>query len=147
MKRVRRDVRTGSTVTIGGLVLLVGAGLVARNGEVGSVDVHNGRASFTLNSDRGGSGALTVTLQASCDVAGAIEVPTDKPGTVRFDAMPTVDRGFEGTRTYRFEGGCVTYRFDIESERAGPLVDEGSLAIGFLTRAEVQARMDQMERS
>jgi hypothetical protein len=115
--------------------------------KLGSVDVRDGHASFTLNSDRGGSGALKVTLKASCDVAGAIEVPTDKPGTTRFDHMPAVDRGFEGIRSYRFEGGCVTYRFDIESARANPLVDEASLAIGFVTRAEVQARMDGMERS
>jgi hypothetical protein len=115
--------------------------------KLGSVDVHDGQASFTLNSDRGGSGALKVTLKAACDVTGAIEVPTDKPGTVRFDGMPAVDKGFEGTRSYRFEGGCVTYRFDIESARAGVLVDEASLAIGFVTKTEVQARMDGMERS
>lgn len=115
--------------------------------KLGSVDVHDGAASFTLDSDRGGAGAFKVTLRASCDVAGAIEVPTDKPGTVRFDQMPTVDHGFEGVRSYRFEGGCAIFRFDIESERAGPLVDEASLAIGFVTRAEVKARMDGMERS
>jgi hypothetical protein len=114
---------------------------------LGSVDVHDGEASFTLNSDRGGSGALKVTLRESCDVAGAIEVPSDKPGTVRFDQMPVVDRGFRGVRSYRFEGGCATFRFDIESKRAGALVDEASLAVGFVTRADVSARMDEMERS
>ena len=115
--------------------------------ELGSVDVHKGAASFTLDSDRGGSGALKVTLRETCDVAGAIEVPSDKPGMARFDQMPVVDDGFEALRSYRFAGGCAIFRFDIESERAGPLVDEASLAIGFLTRAEVKARMDQMERS
>jgi hypothetical protein len=108
---------------------------------LGSVDVHNGQASFTLNSDRGGSEALTVTLRKSCDVTAAIEVPSDHPGTARFDQMPTVDRGFRGLRTYRFDGGCVTERFQVEAGRAGALVDESSLAIGFVTRAEVKARM------
>ena len=113
----------------------------------GSGDVHEGAASFTLNSDRGGSGALRVTLRETCDVAGAIEVPSDKPGMARFDQMPVVDDGFEALRSYRFEGGCAIFRFDIESERAGPLVDEAALAIGFVTRAEVRARMDETERS
>jgi hypothetical protein len=113
---------------------------------LGSVDVHDGQASFALDSDRGGSGALKVTLRQSCDVAGTIEVPSDKPGMIRFDDMPAVDRGFRGTRSYRFDGGCATFRFDIDSKRAGALVDEASLAIGFVTRADVFARMDE-ERS
>ena len=115
--------------------------------ELGSVDVHDGHASFTLDSDRGGSRALKVTLRATCDVAGAIEVPSDEPGTARFDELPTVDRGFQGVRMYRFDGGCVTYRFDIDSKRAPALVDEASLAIGFISRAEVRARMEEGERS
>ena len=115
--------------------------------ELGSVDVHQGHASFTLDSDRGGSGALKVTVRARCDVAGAIAVPTDKPGTTRFDQIPTVDDGFRGLRTYQFEGGCTTFQFDIDSDRAAGLVDEASLAVGFLSRADVRARMDEMERS
>ena len=114
---------------------------------LGSLRVRNGRASFTLDSDRGGSKALTVTLQKRCDLAGAIEVPSDQPGMARFDQMPDVTDGYKGARAYRFDGGCVTYQFDIRSPRAGSLVDEGSLAVGFLTRAEVQARMDTAERS
>lgn len=38
MKTLRRDVRTGMTVALSGLVLLVAAGLVARNGRVGSIE-------------------------------------------------------------------------------------------------------------
>lgn len=110
---------------------------------LGRVDVRAGEASFRLDSDRGGSGALTVVLQPACDVADMVEVPTDKPGTVRFDGMPDVEHGFRGVRAYRFEGGCIVYRFDIEARRAGVLVDEGSLAVGFLSRAEVKTRMEE----
>ena len=35
-----------------------------------------------------------------------------------------VDTGFRGTRSYRFEGGCATFRFDIDAKRAGALVDD-----------------------
>jgi undecaprenyl-diphosphatase len=38
MKRLRSHVRTGATLALSGLVLLVGAGLVARNGRVGSIE-------------------------------------------------------------------------------------------------------------
>ncbi|MDQ3898070.1 MAG: hypothetical protein M3326_12670 [Actinomycetota bacterium] len=110
---------------------------------LGTVDVRDGRARIRLDSDRGGRGALTVTLAEGCDVAGAVEVPTDKPGTARYDGMPDVDDGFRGVRSYRFEGGCVTYSFDVGARRAGPLVDEGALAVGFLSRAEVQRRMEK----
>jgi hypothetical protein len=114
---------------------------------LGSLKVRDGRATFTLDSDRGGSKALTVTLQENCSVSGAIEVPSDHPGMARFDQLPDVAAGFRGTRAYRFDGGCVTYRFDVRSARAGALVDEASLAVGFLTRAEIHARMDTAERS
>lgn len=110
---------------------------------VGKVDVRDGRAAIRLDSDRGGSGALTVTLVDACDVTGAIEVPTDKPGTVRYDAMPDVAGGFRGVRSYVFDGGCATYRFDIESRRPGVLVDEGAMAVGFLSRDEVRARLER----
>jgi hypothetical protein len=114
---------------------------------LGSLRIRDGKATFTLDSDRGGSKALTVTLQETCDVAGAIEVPSDQPGMARFDQMPDVSAGFRAIRAYRFDGGCVTYRFDVRSARAGALVDEASLAVGFLTRTEVRARMERMERS
>ena len=61
--------------------------------------------------------------------------------------MSSVDGGFRSVRIYQFEGGCATFRFDIDSERAGGLVDEISLAVGFLSRADVRARIDEMERS
>lgn len=110
---------------------------------LGTVDVRDGKARLRFDSDRGGRGALTVTLRPECDVAGAIEVPTDEPGTVRYDEMPDVDEGFRGLRTYVFAGGCVTYGFKVSSARAGELVDEGTLAVGFLSRAEVERRIKE----
>lgn len=114
---------------------------------LGSLKVREGRATFTLDSDRGGSKALTVTLRETCDVAGATEVPSDQPGMARFDQMPDVSAGFRGIRAYRFDGGCVTYGFNVRSPRAGALVDEASLAVGYLTKANVQARMGKAARS
>jgi undecaprenyl-diphosphatase len=38
MNPARRDIRTGATITVAGLALLVAAGLVARNGRVGPIE-------------------------------------------------------------------------------------------------------------
>jgi len=40
-------------------------------------------------------------------VDGAIEVPTDEPGSVRSDHLPT-QTGNRMVRVYTFAGGCVS---------------------------------------
>ncbi len=107
-----------------------------------TIDVRDGRAFFALDSDRAGDRAVRVTLLPDCDVSGATEIVTDEPGTRRYERVESVLREYRGVRTYLFTGGCVTYRFDF-SRRGLALVNEVSLAIGFVSRAEVarQARL------
>ena len=50
-----------------------------------SAIARNGEARFWLDSDRAGDRAVTVTLTGSCDTSSARPVPTDEPGTERFD--------------------------------------------------------------
>jgi hypothetical protein len=107
---------------------------------LGTVHVRNGQASFTLDSDRGGVSALRVVLEASCDVEGATQVPSDEAGAVRFERILSVDDGFRAVRSYRFAGGCVTYRFHF-GQRGQALVNEASLAVGFRDRAELDAQV------
>lgn len=104
------------------------------------VDVRSGKATFALDSDRAGHEALRVTLERSCNVAGATEVPTDEPDTRRFERILSVDRGLRATRVYRFAGGCVSYRLQF-SEKGQALVNEASIAVGFVTRSQVDARV------
>ena len=111
----------------------------------GSVEVRDGHARFTLDSDRGGSDALEVTLAARCDVTNATEVPSDEPGTVRYDRISRAESDLQTVRSYRFPGGCVNYRFDMDRPTPA-LVDEASAAVSFLTRYEVNARADAQEK-
>jgi hypothetical protein len=110
-----------------------------------TIDIRNGRSFFALDSDRAGDRAVRVTFRRACDVAGATEIATDEPGTRRYERVESVLRAYRGVRTYRFPGGCVTYRFDFE-RRGLALVNEVSLAIGFASRQEVarQARLPSL---
>jgi hypothetical protein len=107
---------------------------------LGTVHIRNGKASFALDNDRGGISALRVNLEASCDVAGATQVPTDEPGTVRYARMDSVDSGLRGVRFYVFPGGCVTYQFRFK-QRGQALVNEATVAVGFVTRSQLDARV------
>ena len=103
-----------------------------------SMSVRDGEARFTLDSDRAGISAVKVHLQASCALEGATEIPSDEPGTRRFERVISVVDGFKAIRSYSFDGGCITYRFDFDRQGRA-LVNEVSVAIGFMDREAVAA--------
>jgi hypothetical protein len=105
-----------------------------------AVHVESGRTSITLDSDRAGMGALRVTLERSCAVDGATEVPTDEAETRRFERILSIDSGFSAVRSYRFDGGCVSYRFRFKGQGQA-LVNEASIAMGFVSRVDIDARL------
>jgi hypothetical protein len=110
---------------------------------VSDVFIHRGEARFTLDSDRVGPRAVTVVLTRYCDLPPVTRVPTDEPGTRRFEQIGDVRPGvaFTGTRFYLFQGGCVRYQFEFQGEdRAGP-IGEANLALSFVTRDEVRSRV------
>ena len=104
--------------------------------------VRNGRVRFALNSDRVGPHAVQVALERTCQFGAvkATRVPSDEPGTRRYEQIGDVRPGvgFTGTRFYLFKGGCVIYRFQFSSEqRAGP-IGEVTLALSFIARDAVR---------
>ncbi|HEV2754575.1 MAG TPA: phosphatase PAP2 family protein [Actinomycetota bacterium] len=101
------------------------------------MDVVDGRARLFLDSDRAGFHAVDVTLTRSCDLDGATEVPTDEPGTRRYERVVLRQDRYAGSRYYVFEGGCVTYAFDFGGAGRTALADEASVALGFVSRAEL----------
>lgn len=103
-----------------------------------SMSIRDGEAQFTLNSDRAGISAVKVHLNPSCDLEGATEIPSDEPGTRRFERIISVVDGFKAVRSYSFDGGCITYRFDFDRQGRA-LVNEVSVAIGFMDRSAVAA--------
>jgi hypothetical protein len=102
------------------------------------VFVRDGRARFTLDSDRVGMHAVQVVLERTCQFEGdkVTRVPSDEPDMRRFELIGEVRPGvgFTGSRFYVFQGGCVSYRFRFNGEeRAGPL-GEVTLALSFISR-------------
>lgn len=103
-----------------------------------SMSVHNGEGRFTLDSDRAGISAVKVHLRRNCDLEGATEIPSDEPDTRRFERILSVVDDFQAVRSYTFDGGCITYRFDFDRQGRA-LVNEVSVAIGFVDRPAVDA--------
>ena len=103
---------------------------------VSDVFVRNGRARFTLDSDRVGVGAVTVVLEQFCDIGRSTRVPSDHPGTRRYQEVISIEPGqrYQGAVHYLFPGGCVTYRLDFRSDEQARPMGEVSLALGFVTR-------------
>ncbi len=74
-------------------------------------------------------------LSASCDVTGARQVPSDQPGTRRFDRQLSQRPQFAALRFYTFPGGCVTYQFTFTPGASPLLAIPVNGAVGFVSRA------------
>jgi hypothetical protein len=116
--------------------------LVPASWRHGEVDVRRGRAAFDFASgsvDSTDSVPLSVVLTRTCDVSGATEVPTDEPGTRRWERLRQVQPAYVGDRFYVFEGGCAQLIFALSGDDRAQQVGEASLAVGFVSRTAVQA--------
>jgi hypothetical protein len=93
-----------------------------------------------LANDRAGTRALVVQLTSTCDTKGATEIPSNELGARRFERIGAVTPGFSSIRYYAFSGGCVSYHFHL-SPAGRALVNEGSLAVGFMPRPRLDAEV------
>ena len=107
---------------------------------VSDIFVRNGRARFSLDSDRVGAHAVQVVLERFCTLGNVTRVPSDHPGTRRYQEVISIEPGrrYRGAVYYVFPGGCVTYRLDFRSDEQARPLTEVSLALGFITRDEVR---------
>jgi hypothetical protein len=103
---------------------------------VSDVFVRNGRVRFSLDSDRVGGHAVQVVLEQFCSFGRVTRVPSDHPGTRRYQEVISIEPGrrYQGAVYYLFPGGCVTYRLDFRSDEQARPLGEVSLALGFVTR-------------
>ena len=102
---------------------------------IGGVDIASGKSSFWLDSDRAGEpGARTVTLTAACDTTGARQIPSDQPGTRRFERPLSLAPQFSALRFYTFPGGCVTYQFSFTPGTSPVLAVTADGALSFVPR-------------
>ena len=98
-------------------------------------DIASGHARFWLDSDQAGPAALTVTLTAACDTAGARQIRTDQPGTQLFERQLSRAPRYSALRFYTFPGGCVTYQFSFAPGASPTLADAGGSALSFEARS------------
>jgi hypothetical protein len=104
-------------------------------------EIQSGLARFWLDSDIGGVQAVQVDLQPGCDVSGAIRVPStavDEVGLERFD-KPEQVRPLRLVRYYRFQGGCIIYRYSFAPGTPSSLQFQADEAVSFLPREAVVA--------
>jgi tRNA A-37 threonylcarbamoyl transferase component Bud32/membrane-associated phospholipid phosphatase len=106
---------------------------------LGDMVVGNDRSRFTLTSDRGG--VLVAELTASCDLAGAVELTSERTGARRFLSIERNPAGVTMTRAYTFPGGCVTQRLVAPDASRQQLASESSFALGFTTRDALAAAL------
>ena len=107
---------------------------------VSDIFVRNGRARFSLDSDRVGARAVQVVLERFCTFGQVTRVPSDHPGTRRYQEVISIEPGrrYRGAVYYLFPGGCVTYRLDFRSDEQARPLSEVSLALGFVPRDEIR---------
>ena len=113
--------------------------------ELGGVHVERGRASFWLDSDRGGDHAVRAALvpRSSCRVEGASAVPSDEVGTRRYERPSRLEPNLVTTRYYLFPGGCVTYRYSLRAAAGAELLFDAEQALDFQPR---QRLVDHVRR-
>ncbi|HVJ98654.1 MAG TPA: hypothetical protein VNC41_17630 [Acidimicrobiia bacterium] len=111
--------------------------------EFESLEVRNSGTEMTLKNDRGGAQALKVFLDHTCDTTGAVRIPSDEPGTTRYEKVERISPDYVGSRFYVFDGGCVTYEFNLETDQSSVLLNEASLMVGFVNRSTLRAELDE----
>jgi hypothetical protein len=113
--------------------------------QLGGVDIASGKASFWLDSDRAGERSATITLAAACDTAGARQIPSDQPGTRRFERPLSLVPQFSDLRFYTFPGGCVTYEFRFAQGASPVLAGTAGSAVDFVPRSRLVGYVRQTE--
>jgi hypothetical protein len=107
------------------------------------VKVQDGRAHISFDTDRAGTAAVVVELTASCDLAGATQVNSERSWTRRYLRVDRSSTVASATRIYTFAGGCVTQRYRGAGSRALRLSDTASTEFGFITREELGQALSQ----
>ncbi len=98
-------------------------------------EIASGQASFWLDSGQAGIQAVTITLTATCDTSGAQQIPSDQPGTRRFERPLSLVPQFSDLRYYTFPGGCATYQFRFAPGASPSLAAAVDSALSFTSRS------------
>ena len=108
---------------------------------VGTVGIGDAGTTVVFDSDRAGPSAARFQYAATCDIGDATQTPTDFERADRFEWVQEVQPRFRANRYYRFEGGCVIWEFDFDSDAPAAMAVELGHSLQFVDRAEVNADM------
>ena len=78
---------------------------------------------------------MTITLTATCDMAGAQQIRSGQPGMRQFERPPSLVPEYSGVPYYTFPGGCVTYRFVVAPGASPALATTVDSAVAFMPRS------------
>jgi hypothetical protein len=105
------------------------------------LDARNGEARFWLDSDRDGTQAIEVRLDDSCTTTGATEIPSDRDDMRRYERVTRTTPDFVGKRYYVFDGGCITFAFQLVGQSRGEPLALATQAVGAVRRADLVAQV------
>jgi tRNA A-37 threonylcarbamoyl transferase component Bud32 len=108
-------------------------------------EIASGQASFWLDSGQAGIQAVTITLTATCDISGAQQIPSDQPGTRRFERPLSLVPQFSELRYYTFPGGCATYQFRFAPGASPILATAVDSAVAFMPRSALVSYVRRTE--
>ena len=108
-------------------------------------EIASGQASFVLNSGQAGLQTVTITLTATCDTAGAQQIPSDQPGMRRFERPLSLVPAYSGVRYYTFPGGCATYRFVLAPGASPVVTTTVDTAVAFMPRSALVSYVRRTE--
>jgi hypothetical protein len=106
------------------------------------------RTDWSLNDVKAGSGfasivfdlvqpsqeaAITLELLPACDLSGATEVSSDQPGARRYIEIDRSTTPATVTRSYTFQGGCISERF-VTAADPQRMAADASTTFGYVTR-------------
>jgi tRNA A-37 threonylcarbamoyl transferase component Bud32/membrane-associated phospholipid phosphatase len=106
-------------------------------------NARDGWSQITLNHDRAGEHAMVVRLTATCDPAGATELPSRHSGVRHYQRTERLPGGFAATWHDRFPGGCVTSRLRSTIDPDGRFATEAPAVLGFVPRQTLRRLLEE----
>ncbi|RBY92960.1 hypothetical protein [Blastococcus sp. TF02A-30] len=111
--------------------------------DVAGLEASDDEARFWLDSDRDGVHAVEIRLDGGCDTTGATQIPSDREGMQRWERVTEVTPQYVGTRSYLFEGGCISVLFRLSGENRAEPLGFATQGIGAVPRDAVRAAVEE----
>lgn len=111
--------------------------------DVAGLEATDEEARFWLDSDRDGVRAVEIRLDGGCDTTGATQIPSDREGMQRWERVTEVTPRYVGTRSYLFEGGCISVLFRLTGENRAEPLGFATQGIGAVPRDAVRDAVEE----